>query len=43
LNLGLSLYAAGRKEEAAKHWRTVLEISPGNRNAEMYLELAKTT
>jgi tetratricopeptide (TPR) repeat protein len=41
LNLGLSLLAAGRKEEAAKHWEAVLAISPGNRNAEMYLQLAE--
>jgi len=40
LNLGLSLFTAGRKAEAAKHWQAVLEISPGNRNAEMYLRLA---
>ena len=40
LNLGLSLYAAGRKEDATAHWRKVLEISPGNRNAEMYLQIA---
>src|SRR6266540_1922002 len=43
LNLGLSLFAAGRKDEAVKHWRAVLEISPGNRNAEMYLQLAGLT
>jgi hypothetical protein len=40
LNLGLCLFAAGRNEEAIKHWKAVLEISPGNRNAELYLELA---
>jgi tetratricopeptide (TPR) repeat protein len=40
LNLGLSLYAAGRKDDAVAHWRKVLEISPGNRNAEMYLQIA---
>ncbi len=39
LNLGLSLFAAGRRDEAAEHWRRVLEISPGNRNAELYLQL----
>ena len=40
LNLGLSLYAADRKDEAARHWRFVLEVSPGNRNAELYLQLS---
>jgi tetratricopeptide (TPR) repeat protein len=42
LNLGLSLFAAGRRDEAVKHWMAVLEISPGNRNAELYLDLAKS-
>jgi tetratricopeptide (TPR) repeat protein len=40
LNLGLCLYAAGRKLEAAEHWHAVLRMSPGNRSAEMYLEFA---
>ncbi|ABC83131.1 tetratricopeptide repeat protein [Anaeromyxobacter dehalogenans] len=40
LNLGLSLFTVGRKDEAVGHWQRVLEISPGNRNAEMYLQLA---
>jgi len=40
LNLGLSLLAAQRKDEAVKHWEAVLAISPGNRNAEMYMTLA---
>jgi tetratricopeptide (TPR) repeat protein len=41
LNLGLSLLAAGRKEEAVKHWEAVLAISPGNRNAAMYMQLSE--
>ncbi len=40
LNLGLSLLAAGRAQDAIGQWRAVLAISPGNRNAEMYLKLA---
>ncbi|HET6440357.1 MAG TPA: tetratricopeptide repeat protein, partial [Anaeromyxobacter sp.] len=40
LNLGLSLLAAGRREDAVRRWRTVLEISPGNRSAELYLQAA---
>ena len=40
LNLGLSLFAAGPQGGGGRHWRAVLEISPGNRNAEMYLQLA---
>ena len=43
LNLGLSLFAAGRKDEAVKQWKTVLEISPGNRNAELYIQLVHST
>jgi cytochrome c-type biogenesis protein CcmH/NrfG len=41
LNLGLSLLAAGRKAEATEQWQAVLAISPGNRNAALYLELAE--
>jgi cytochrome c-type biogenesis protein CcmH/NrfG len=41
LNLGLSLLAAGRKEEAVEQWTAVLAISPGNRNASLYLDLAE--
>ena len=40
LNLGLALYGGGRKEEAVAQWRAVLEVSPGNRNAELYLQVA---
>jgi tetratricopeptide (TPR) repeat protein len=40
LNLGLALYGGGRKDDAIAHWRAVLEISPGNRNAELYLQVA---
>ena len=43
LNLGLSLYASDRKQEAAEQWQAVLDLSPGNRNAEMYLKLAGMT
>jgi hypothetical protein len=31
----------GRVEEAVRHWDAVLQISPGNRSAEMYLKLAQ--
>jgi len=41
LNLGLSLLAGGRRDEAVKHWEAVLAISPGNRSAEMYMQLAE--
>jgi len=41
LNLGLSLLAAGRRDEALAQWKAVLDISPGNRNAEMYMQLAE--
>ena len=40
LNLGLSLFAAGRKAEAADQWNEVLRISPGNHSAELYLKFA---
>jgi len=41
LSLGLALQAAGRQEAAVEQWNAVLELSPGNRRAEMYLKLAE--
>jgi tetratricopeptide (TPR) repeat protein len=39
LQLGLTHYAAGRTEEAAKEWRDVLALQPDNKFAKMYLAL----
>ena len=33
--------AAGRREAAVEQWNAVLQLSPGNRRAEMYLKLAE--
>lgn len=38
---GIALYSAGRKSEAVTAWEEVLSRSPGNRSAEMYLNLVK--
>jgi Tfp pilus assembly protein PilF len=42
LHLGLCYYAAGRKDEATAEWRAVLEISPENKSAEMYLAMLES-
>ena len=41
VHYGIALYSAGRKEDAVKCWEDVLERNPGNRSAEMYLNLVK--
>jgi len=38
---GIALYSAGRKAEAIAAWEEVLAQSPGNKSAEMYLNLVK--
>lgn len=43
VHYGITLYSAGRKAEAQKTWEEVLARHPGNRSAEMYLNLAKDT
>jgi hypothetical protein len=39
--LGVALYSVGRKEEAVACWEGVLQRSPGNKQAEMYLSLVR--
>jgi tetratricopeptide (TPR) repeat protein len=39
VHLGVALYSAGRREEAIRAWEEALARSPGNRSAEMYLQL----
>jgi tetratricopeptide (TPR) repeat protein len=39
LQLGLTHYAAGRTDQAAKEWREVLALQPDNKFAKMYLAL----
>lgn len=41
IRYGLALYKIGRKDEAIAAWEEVLKRSPGNKNAEMYLHLAR--
>lgn len=43
VHYGIALYSAGRKEDAIKAWEEVLARSPGNRSAEMYLNLVRDT
>jgi tetratricopeptide (TPR) repeat protein len=38
---GITLYSAGRKAEAVAVWEGVLQRHPGNRSAEMYLNLVR--
>lgn len=40
---GVTLLSLGRRDEAIAAWREVLERSPGNKQAEMYLRLAGAT
>jgi tetratricopeptide (TPR) repeat protein len=42
LHLGLSYFAAGRKDDAQAEWLEALTLSPGNKSAEMYLSILKT-
>lgn len=41
VNYGITLYAAGRRAEAIVVWEDVLSRSPGNKSAEMYLNLVR--
>ena len=41
VHYGIGLYSAGRKADAVKTWEEVLEKNPGNRSAEMYLNLVR--
>ncbi|MBI3181545.1 MAG: tetratricopeptide repeat protein [Myxococcales bacterium] len=41
VHYGIALYSCGRKAEAVKVWEDVLARDPGNRSAEMYLNLVK--
>jgi tetratricopeptide (TPR) repeat protein len=39
--LGVALYSVGRRDEAVACWEGVLQRSPGNKQAEMYLSLVR--
>jgi tetratricopeptide (TPR) repeat protein len=41
IHYGIALYSAGRRDEAVAVWKDVLERSPGNKSALMYLNLVK--
>lgn len=43
VHYGIALFSAGRREDAVKTWQDVLQRSPGNKSAEMYLNLVKDT
>ena len=39
LQLGMTHYTAGRRSDAAREWRDVLAMEPGNKFAKLYLRL----
>ena len=39
LQLGMTYYAAGRRNDAAREWREVLAMEPDNKFAKLYLRL----
>jgi tetratricopeptide (TPR) repeat protein len=41
VHYGIALYSAGKKNEAIREWESVLQRNPGNRSAEMYLNLVR--
>jgi len=41
IHYGIALYSAGRRDEAVQVWKDVLERSPGNKSAQMYLNLVR--
>jgi len=41
VHYGITLYSAGRRQEAVKVWEDVLARAPGNKSAEMYLNLVR--
>jgi tetratricopeptide (TPR) repeat protein len=41
VHYGIALYSAGRRAEAVRVWEDVLVRSPGNKSAQMYLNLVK--
>lgn len=41
VHFGISLYSAGRKADAVRVWEEVLAKDPGNKSAEMYLNLVR--
>jgi tetratricopeptide (TPR) repeat protein len=43
VHFGITLYSAGRKADAIAVWEDVLARHPGNKSAEMYLNLVKET
>lgn len=41
VHYGISLYSAGRKDDAIRVWEDVLATAPGHKSAEMYLNLVR--
>ena len=41
LHLGVTLFSAGRKDEARAEWSAVLDHDPNNARAKMYLRMSK--
>jgi len=41
VNIGVTLYSLGRKDEARREWESVLADDPDNKSARMYLEMSK--
>ena len=41
VHYGITLYAAGRRADAILVWEDVLGRNPGNKSAEMYLNLVR--
>jgi tetratricopeptide (TPR) repeat protein len=41
VHYGIALYSAGRRAEAVRVWEDVLARHPGNKSAEMYLNLVR--
>ena len=41
VNLGVTLYSLGRRDEAKTEWESVLAEEPGNKSCRMYLDILK--
>jgi tetratricopeptide (TPR) repeat protein len=43
IHYGIALFSSGRKADAVRAWEEVMARNPGNKSAEMYLNLVKDT
>ena len=41
INLGVTLFSLGRKDDAIKEWQDVITRDPGNKSARLYLKMVK--